>query len=109
MLRRILEKHVTLSMSNGSVLEGFVSKINENYIELVEIDNKISIVNLNDISFARFGISENQPIDYSRFSESEDSKFPDESRDYSMMTPQIENSNYQKPQLIRSTRKNDIK
>lgn len=101
MLRRILEKHVTLSMSNGSVLEGFVSKINENYIELVEIDNKISIVNLNDISFARFGISENQPVDYSRFS--------DESRDYSMVAPQIENSNYQKPQLIRSTRKNDIK
>lgn len=99
MLKKILEKHVTLSMSNGSVLEGFVSKINENYIELVEVNNKISIVNLNDISFARFGISENQP-NYDKL---------DELGDYSMIAPSVDNSSYQRPRLVRSTRKNDIK
>jgi len=49
----IFRKHVLISMSNGSVLEGFVVISGPDFIELIEYDNDLVVINTKDISFAR--------------------------------------------------------
>lgn len=109
MISKILRKHVTLSMSNGSVLEGFISEVNDNYAELIEVTNQVVIIKLNDISFARLGISEikeNWIPNKNTFEQEILQERP--AGNYSMMAETEENSVYQRPQFVRTMKKNDI-
>lgn len=59
-MKNIDKKHVLLSMVNGSVLEGFVESMEDEYLKLIEINNQEVIVKISDISFARLGQVYNQ-------------------------------------------------
>ena len=114
-------------MSNGSVLEGFVLNMEENYVELIEVNNSTTIVNINDISFAKLGIIPTKMVMEDEIAPTrmvmEDEIAPNEntelgygnrrqskSSDYSMLAPSFEESSgvYKKPQFVRMTRKDDI-
>ena len=97
----------------------------ENYVELIEVNNSTTIVNINDISFAKLGIiprvvMENEAAPARMVMEDEitpnentegySNRRQSKSSDYSMLAPSFEESSdvYKKPQFVRMTRKDDI-
>jgi len=58
LIEHIKEKHVTLSMNNGQLIEGFVQSFDDNFLRLIGGDNSESIVRVNDISVAKIGLRE---------------------------------------------------
>jgi len=107
MIEKIYKKHVTLSICNGSVLEGFVTAFDEQHAELIETDNSLVIVKLEDISFARIGVGapKEEPIPQYRPTIEHASK-----SDFSMATPTPsdgEEEAYRRPTFVRTT-SNDI-
>jgi len=59
--QEFVEKHVTISMSNGAVLEGFITGIEDGYLSLVELNNAKVLVRVEHISFIRSGPPEPDP------------------------------------------------
>ena len=108
-VNEILQKHVTICMENGAVLEGFALSTEDNFIVLIETNNKKVIIRVDDISFARLGgIAK---IDEVLESEREVSEEPLEQYspspargDYSMEAPAEANETvYRRPTFVRST------
>jgi len=91
-MEEILKKHVVLSMSNGSVLEGFVDNMEEIYLTLIENDNKKVIVKILDISFARIGVEYKNEYTNNEYDEKENYEPPkpqyvSSSNEYTMPMP----------------------
>jgi len=61
MIKEILHKHAAVGLNNGSVIEGFVQDSDETYFRIVEWDNNLTIVRIDDISFARLSTHSEQP------------------------------------------------
>ena len=53
MIKSALQKHVTLGINNGVVIEGFVQSSDEKYFKVVEKNNNEVIVRIDDVSFVR--------------------------------------------------------
>ena len=106
-MKRIDKKHVMLSMSNGYILEGFVVKMEEEYLILVENNNGEVIVKIKDISFARPAVSVAPQVNEYRPAEVENySPVGRLSNDeFAMPMPRPNDDPYVKqPELIRSTK-----
>lgn len=56
-----VEKHVVISMSNGAVLEGFVTHMKDDFLTLIEFDNAKVLVRIEHISFIRLKSTESIP------------------------------------------------
>ena len=120
MIKTISGKHVMLSMVNGTVLEGFVYQMDDNYLKLIENDNKSAIVKIEDISFARVGGINKEVFNEPQYGskDTENNKY-DSNNDYfsmehpkvddfSMECPKIDNHGtgvYRNPSLVRKTDK----
>ena len=113
-------------MSNGAVLQGFISGfIDEEFLELIEIDNTPVYVRVDDISFVRMGENKSisQPeqecfsgddegsISIPRQLSHEFIKPAVVKGDYSMKMPrpaeEFEAENYKMPEFIRKTRRDE--
>ncbi len=102
MLSTINQKHVTLSMSNGSVLEGFVAEIKGDFLSLVEHTNDKVVVRIGDISFARLGAPQmyKPTVEYDQ----EPYQSPP-SEDYSMPLPRPTDGPYvRQPELVKGVK-----
>lgn len=53
MLESTLQKSVSVSLANGSMIEGFVLEIDEDYMKLVEFDNTKVIIRKSDVSYVK--------------------------------------------------------
>ncbi len=74
--QEFVEKHVMISMSNGSVLEGFITGIQDGYLSLVEFNNAKILVRVEHISFIRSGPPESEPEPMNVSSPSENFSMP---------------------------------
>jgi hypothetical protein len=104
-LRDIIKKHALISMSNGSVLEGFVDEMDGGFLNLVEINNMVVLVRLDDISFVRINMPalkkyESEPM--AGINPPEESVAPVQD-DFSMAMPKPDDSTYRQPSFVRST------
>jgi sRNA-binding regulator protein Hfq len=105
-MQEIIKKHVVLSMSNGSVLEGFVESLEDGYFVLIEMNNQKVIVKKDDISFARLGGTQQQ-----MFSATEEPirSFNNppvaQEEEYSMPLPRVDDGPYaRQPEFVRSNK-----
>jgi hypothetical protein len=97
---RLVQKHVFISLNNGTELEGFISKKDEKYFTLIELNNKIVILKIDDISYVRLGGSEicktQIPNKVPEFQKLQDEEF-------SLQMPKEITNNYTLPKFIRKT------
>jgi len=119
MFKEVAQKHVTVCMRNGIVLEGFVTVINDKYGRLVELDNNIVVLNLEDVSFVRLGLDSlveevRQEEIHQQNVQQQDMSGPiimrvgGKRNDFSMSTPKpgdFEEDQYRKPEFARETEK----
>lgn len=61
MIKEILNKYVVLGLNNGALVEGFAQAFDDTYLRVVELDNGITIVKIDDISFAKQIVQQQQP------------------------------------------------
>jgi hypothetical protein len=62
LVEKIKEKHVSLVMSSGYSLTGFVQNEENGYLRLIGMDNSESIVKVDDISVAKIGSFEKKSL-----------------------------------------------
>lgn len=116
-MKEIVEKHVLLSMNNGHVLEGFVSRMDDLFLTLVEHNNQKVIVRVEDISFARLGPAQEEQQSYRPAIESAQpygqiykpsiETSPQGSEEYSMTLPNPQDDDIQmrRPELVRRSQR----
>lgn len=113
-MKEIVEKHVLLSMNNGHVLEGFVSRMDDLFLTLVEHNNQKVIVRVEDISFARLGPAQEEQQPYRPAIESAQPygqiykpsiETPPEEYSMTLPNPQDDDIQMRRPELVRRSQK----
>jgi len=106
MLSDILNKHVSLSMKNGDMVEGYVKELREGFIKMVESTNTEVIAREEDVSVVRV-VTASAP--HAGESNGMPSKAPVVMRnqDFSIPSPRSSDFNapHSSPSFVRSTDK----
>jgi hypothetical protein len=128
MFKDIVNKHTTLFLKDGAILEGFVVDVNENYIKLVELNNEIVIQCLSEVGTIRTGIKQTvktvekpcfsvvKPVPRRVFKEcppTDEEECPPPINEEEYFTPikddfAMVNSVYRSPTFVRQTKPDDI-
>lgn len=96
MLENLLNKHVTLCMVSGTILEGYISKSDDKFFELTETDNTLVVVRKDDISFARIGTKETPAYAF---------KYQESEPNLTVVNDNFETGKYRLPTFVRATEK----